>query len=139
MASVSKELRIGVLGGIIATAVMSALIQLSPLIGIARIPVWKILADLAGLPVIFGWFFHFSIGIILASLYIFFFRRRLPGGEVARAMIFSLIPFLLAQLVATATGGDLNPSNRLVAFLGSLVGHLVYGLALGYTIKIAKI
>ena len=125
-----KEIKKAFLSGIIATAVMSALIFISHSLGFPRMPVWEILANAFGIPVLAGWIIHFLIGILLAGIYTLFFKKRLPGNYVLKGMIFSLFPFFLAQ-VFSLFGGKIS----LILTLGSLIGHLVYGFVLGLTTK----
>ena len=117
-------------GGVIATAVFSVLIFLSPYLGFPRLPVWEVLADKLNAPVLIGWLIHFAIGITLAAIYLFWFKSRLKGSDAVRGMIFSLLPFAAAQAVASSGCGF----NWLL-LAGSLFGHLVYGLVLGLTTK----
>ena len=125
-----KEIKKAFLSGIIATAVMSALIFISHSLGFPRMPVWEILANAFGIPVLAGWIIHFLIGILLAGIYTLFFKKRLPGNYMLKGMIFSLFPFFLAQ-VFSLFGGKIS----LILTLGSLIGHLVYGFVLGLTTK----
>ena len=125
-----KDIKKAFLSGIIATAVMSALIFISHSLGFPRMPVWEILANAFGIPVLAGWIIHFLIGILLAGIYILFFKKRLPGNYVLKGMIFSLFPFFLAQ-VFSLFGGKIS----LILTLRSLIGHLVYGFVLGLTTK----
>jgi len=120
-----KEIKKAFFGGILATAIMSALIFISPSLGFPRMPVWEILANLFA-----GWIIHFLIGIFLAGIYILFFKKRLPGNYALKGMIFSLFPFFLAQISSLFSG-----KISLMLALGSLIGHLVYGFVLGLTTK----
>lgn len=121
-----NKILLSIKGGVIATAAMSALIYLSPLLGFPRLAVWEKLAEVMSAPVFVGWLVHFAVGIVLAAGYLFVFKSRLKGSDAVRGMIYSLIPFALAQGVAILGGGF----NWLL-LLGSLIGHLVYGLVLG--------
>ena len=117
-------------GGILGTIVLSLLIMASPMIGFPRMPIWEVLARLIGAPVIVGWIAHFAVGIVLAGLYVFWFKEKLKGNHALRGMIFSLLPFALAQIAAIASGGF-----DFLLLLGSLLGHLAYGLVLGLSAK----
>ena len=125
-----KNIKKAFVGGIIATAVMSALIFISPSLGFPRMPVWEILATIFGIPVLAGWIIHFLIGIFLAGIYILFFKKKLPGSYILRGIIFSLFPFFLAQIFSLFSG-----KVSLMLSLGSLIGHIVYGFVLGLTTK----
>ena len=125
-----SKIILSIKGGVIATAVMSLLIYISPALGFPRLPVWEVLADKLQTSIFVGWVIHFIIGIFFAAIYLFWFRKRLWGNDAVRGMTFGLFPFVLSQMAALTTGG-LDP----LLFLGSLIGHLVYGLILGLVTK----
>ena len=126
-----NKIFISIKSGIIATAIMSLLIFLAPYIGFPRIPIWEIIAGILNMPIIFGWLIHFGVGIFFAYIYISFFKNWLPGNWVVKGMLFSLIPFLLAQTASLFGTG----ANGFMAIIGSLIGHLVYGAVLGIAAK----
>jgi len=114
--------------GIVATAVMSFLIFISPLLGFSRLAVWEIIASRLGVSVIIGWLVHFLIGIIFAFLY-FYLKKYFRFFEgVGGGLLFGFGIFVGVQIFTlTVLGGG---GNILLA-LGSLVGHLVFGGVLG--------
>lgn len=125
---IKNKIYLSIIAGIIATAVMSLLIFLSPYFGFPRISVWEIIANLLNIPLIFGWIIHFLVGIFFAFIYLSFFKRRLPGNSAIKGMIFSLLPFFLSQTASLF-------SSNFITILGSLIGHLVYGAVLGLMTK----
>jgi uncharacterized membrane protein YagU involved in acid resistance len=126
--------------GLIATAAMTALLLIEPSIGLPSIAVGQILSSSLGLasarlaagPAL-GWLIHFIIGALLALLYAAVFERRLPGGELARGLIYGALVFVAAQLLfMPLVGGGVFSRGDGQLLTGSLLGHLVYGGVTGW-------
>ncbi|GAB4378262.1 MAG: hypothetical protein Kow0042_26740 [Calditrichia bacterium] len=125
-------------GGLIATAAMTLLMVLAPMMGMPKMPVGNMLAGFMHIPVALGWVAHFMIGTMLAAGYVLVFEPMLGGGA-AKGAFYSLIPFLMAQLVVMPMmGAGLFSSNTpapVLMVMGSLMGHLVYGVVLGLVVQ----
>src|SRR5215204_1775064 len=78
-----------------------------------------------------GWIAHFMIGTVLAGLYATLFVGRLPGPVAVRGMIYSLLPWLVAQIMVMPMMGMGFFSGSAIMAEGSLMGHLVYGALVG--------
>ena len=78
---------------------------------------------------------HFVHGtLIFPLIYAFVLYRFLPGAPRLKGVLWGLILWLLAQvMVMPMMGGGFFSSNRggMMAAAGSLMGHLIYGVALG--------
>jgi len=128
-----------VISGILATLVMTILTFIAPMMGMPEMNIPKMLSSTMGLPIIAGWMAHFMIGIILSLLYAAVFYNLLRGINAVKGMVFSLIPWLMAQLVVIPMMSLMNGmsfasgifSGSFLMAAGSLMGHLVYGLILG--------
>ncbi len=122
-------------GGIIATAVMTMLMLVAPMMGMPEMPIGNMLAGFMGIPVWMGWVMHFVIGAVLAAAYVITWKNRLPGSAVVKGMLFALIPFFMAQIIVMPMmGAGLFSGNTpapMMMVMGSLLGHLVYGAVLG--------
>lgn len=77
-----------------------------------------------------GWMAHFVIGIVLARRYAAVFVNRLPGAHRPRRAL-QLLPWLMAQIVVMPMMGMGLLSGSMIAAGGSLMGHIVYDIALG--------
>ena len=126
--------------GLIATAVMTALLLVEPSVGLPKIAIGQILSTSLGLasahlpsgPVV-GWIIHFIIGAVLALLYAAVFEPRLPGGALARGLIYGVLVFVAAQVVfMPLVGGGFFSRGDGQLLTGSLLGHLVYGGLIGW-------
>lgn len=103
----------------------------APMMGIPPMNPATMLASKMGGVAALGWAGHLMIGIILAVGYARGFLGRLPGPAVAQGAVFSLIPWLMAQVMVMPMMGMPLFSGSMAMAGGSLIGHLVYGMVLG--------
>ena len=136
------------ISGIAATAMMTLFTYMAPLMGI-KMNIPAMIADAMGLPLVFGWAAHFMIGIILAFIYAgIYLPATKSESSLKNGAIYSLFPWLMAQIVvmpmmSAMKGMDLISglfSGSILQAMGSLAGHVVYGLVLGklYSLGIGK-
>ena len=118
--------------GVVATLVMTMVgLYVAPMMGMPAMNPADMLADAMGGVTLLGWAAHLMIGTVLALIYAAVFLTRLPGPPVARGALFSLAPWLMAQvMVMPMMGMGLFSGSAMMAG-GSLIGHLVYGAVLG--------
>jgi hypothetical protein len=129
--------------GVLGTAVMTALTFMAPRMGMPEMNIPKMLAGTMGLPISAGWLAHFMIGVVLALIYAYVFYSILPGPPIVKGLIFSLFPWLMAQLLVMPMTMVLNGmpfssgifSGSALMAMGSLIGHLVYGFVVGLVYK----
>lgn len=118
--------------GLVGTLAMTAVgLYGAPMMGLPAMNPADMLAGPMGGSAVLGWMGHLMIGIVLALAYGAVFLRRLPGPAVARGAVFSLLPWLMAQLMVMPMMGMPLFSGSAAMAGGSLVGHLVYGAILG--------
>lgn len=120
-----------VLAGLVGTVVMTMLMLLAPRMGMPPMNIGAMLGSVMGGNVVLGWMGHFMIGTVLAVSYAAVFAARIPGAPAFRGAIFSLLPWLMAQLVVMPMMGMGLFSGSMLAAGGSLMGHLVYGAVAG--------
>ena len=126
--------------GVIGTAVITALWQVEPAIGLPRIAVGHILSTFMAVSVAHlnvgiagGWVVHFIVGILLALLYAGVFAERLPGSPIGRGATYGVLVFILAQaLFMPLVGGGFFSRGDVELLLGSLLGHIAYGIVVGW-------
>ena len=118
--------------GVIGTLAMTAVgVWIAPMMGMPAMNPADMLAGKMGGMAILGWVGHLMIGMILALIYAAVAESRLPGPPVARGAIFSLAPWLMAQLMVMPMMGMPLFSGSMTMAVGSLVGHLIYGAVVG--------
>lgn len=120
-----------VLAGLVGTLVMTAIgVWVAPMMGMPAMNPADMLAQPMGGSLALGWLGHLMIGSVLALIYATI-AHALPGPAWSRGALYSLAPFLMAQLLVMPMMGMPVFSGSLVMAMGSLVGHLVYGATIG--------
>jgi uncharacterized membrane protein YagU involved in acid resistance len=118
--------------GVAGTLVMTAVgLHAAPMMGMPAMNPADMLASRMGGVTLLGWAGHLMIGVVLAVGYAMFFLKRLPGPPAVRGAVFSLIPWLMAQLIVMPMMGMPLFSGSMAMAGGSLLGHLVYGAVVG--------
>jgi hypothetical protein len=121
-----------VVAGIVGTAAMTMLMLVAPLMGMPRMAIGEMLGSFLHIGSAAGWAMHGVIGLVLAAIYAAWFAARLPGGLALRGAIYGFGVFLVAQLVVTPMmGGGVFSGGQMAVIVGSLMGHLVYGVIVG--------
>jgi len=120
-----------VIAGLIGILLMTMVgLFAEPLMGLPPMNPTEMLAGTMGGSLMLGWAGHLMVGVILALGYAFV-ASALPGSGVARGAIYSIAPFLMAQVVVMPMMGMPLFSGSAAMAMGSLVGHMVYGAAVG--------
>ena len=125
---IARVIAAGLLGTVAMTAVG---VYVAPMMGIPAMNPADMLAGKMGGVTMLGWMAHLMIGIVLAVVYATVFLDRIPGPVAARGAVFSVIPWLMAQMMVMPMMGVPLFSGSLAIAGGSLIGHLVYGAVMG--------
>jgi len=121
-----------VAGGVLGTVAMTTVaVFVAPMMGLPAMNPAHMLASQMGGILALGWAAHFMIGTVLAVIYAWLAAPRLLGPPVARGALFSLAPWLMAQVMVMPIMGMGLFSGSAGMAVGSLVGHLVYGAVVG--------
>ena len=121
-----------VIGGVVGTVLMTLVgLFVAPMMGMPKMNPAKMLAGEMGDIIALGWMAHFMIGIILAGGYALV-KSYLPGAGWLRGILYSIAPWLMAQLVVMPMMGMPLFSDTAAIAMGSLVGHVIYGASVGY-------
>jgi uncharacterized membrane protein YagU involved in acid resistance len=132
-----------IVAGLTGTLAMTAFMFMGPLMGMPEMNIGEMLGGFMGIPTVIGWMAHFMIGATLALGYAFLFEAHLPGSKLVRGMLYGLLPWLMSQVIVNPMMGAgifaSNTPSPMLMVLGSLLGHLVYGIVVGilYTTKAA--
>lgn len=119
------------IGGVAGTLVMTAVgVWVAPMMGIPRMNPAEMLAGPMGGSIALGWAAHLMIGVVLALGYAIV-APSLVGPPAVRGAIYSIAPWLVAQIAVMPMMGAPVFSGSVVLAMGSLLGHLVYGAVLG--------
>jgi hypothetical protein len=128
----------GLLAGLAATLVLSALMVMKTMMGVMpELNLPKMIAGMMGsadTPML-GWAVHFMIGIVGYGLGMAFLNERLPGAcPTVHGVIIGIVGWLLMMvMVMPMAGAGLFGMNMgLMAPMMTLVLHLVFGAVLGW-------
>lgn len=124
-----------VLGGLIATLAMTAMMYLvAPMMGV-RMDIAAMLGSMLGGSWAAGLAMHFfNGGVVFPLVFGYLVVSRLPGPPVLQGALWGTALWLIAQtMIMPMMGAGLfsAAAGGMVAAVGSLVGHLLYGTILG--------
>ncbi len=125
-----------VLGGLVGTILITLMMYfVAPVMMGQPMDVAAMLGSMLGNSWAMGMAMHFVNGtIIFPLIYAFLLFQFLPGSPWLKGLTWGVILWLLAQIVVMPMmGGGLFSSQMggIMAAIGSLLGHIVYGAALG--------
>ena len=125
-----------ILAGLVATAAMTVLMIMAPMMGMPKMNIGAMLGGMMGMSATVGWVMHFIIGVIFALGYTYVIGNKLPiQSPLVRGMVYGFIVFVVAQVMMFIMGSmGMMPApsgDATMAMIGSLMGHLVYGAVLG--------
>jgi len=124
-----------VLGGFAGTAAMTAMMYLvAPMMSL-RMDIAAMLGSMLGGSWAAGMMMHVVNGsLIFPAIYAYALYDHVPGSPAIKGAIWGVALWLVAQvMVMPMMGGGVFSSNMggLMAAMGSLVGHVLYGGVLG--------
>ena len=137
----SNKLRQSLIGGIIATAVMTIVMMIAPMMGMPKMNTVSMLSMMIGVSIEVGWLMHFMIGIIFAMAYAFFFIKvvKKVSNNVLKGAIFGIAAFIFAQIAIGIMGalmGGMPPmEGKMMMMIGSAIGHIVFGIVVAMFVK----
>ncbi len=130
--------------GLIAWIVFTLVLYMAPLMGVPKMDVPAMLGGMFGVNnVALGWVMHLAIGLVLALVYAYWFVDMVGGAPWVRGLTFGMLPWLAMMVVIAPMLPLLNPmlakmppgvffaNLGIMAPMGSLLGHLIWGAVLG--------
>lgn len=124
-----------ILGGFAGTLAMTAMMYMvAPMMGL-RMDIAQMLGSMLGNNWWAGMMMHFVNGtIIFPLIYVYLLYQWLPGRPVVKGTTWGGVLWFFSQaIVMPMMGGGVFSMNMggMMAVVGSLVGHLLYGSILG--------
>ena len=140
--AMTPRIQQALLAGLAGTAAMSAVTMIAPMMGLPKMSPPGMLAMMVGAPMFMGWLMHFMIGIVFALAYALFFQNIVKnmGSPVLRGAVFGMATFVFAQVMMMIMGammGGMPPmeGSKAMLMLGSIIGHLVFGIVVAMLVK----
>lgn len=141
----TNKISLSIIAGVIATAVMTLVMFIAPMMGMPKMNPPAMLSMVMGFPLAIGWMMHFMIGIIFALSYAFIFRNLLKkiSSNVVKGVIFGIIAFVWAQISMKMMGlvfmMPSMPGSAVLNIMGSMLGHIVFGITVVLTIAKSEV
>lgn len=133
-----------VISSVVATIAMTLLMVIGAAMGMPKMSPPDMLAGMMKVPVAAGWIIHFTIGIIFASGYVFFFKNWLKkiSSKLLRGAVYGIVAFIVAQISIPVLGtifGDAGmpqpEGSMALLMIGSVMGHVVFGIVIALLVK----
>lgn len=139
-----------VAAGLAGTIVMSVLLAMAPLMGLPKMDIVGMLATMftKKANTALGWVLHLMMGIVFAIIYAVLWSAGLGRAGVSGGALFGAAQWLIVGMimgmgvplmhVGVSSGSVKAPGywmtangNGLMAFVGGLLGHVVFGVVVG--------
>lgn len=134
-----------IIAGLVGTVAISAVMAMAPRMGMPKMDIVDMLSTMFGKPNrLMGWMMHFMMGTIFALIYAFLWSVGVGRATWTNGLIFGGVHWLVAGMVmgmipvmhvgiksgaVQAPGLWMTHNGGMLAFVGGLIGHLVFGLA----------
>jgi uncharacterized protein DUF6789 len=131
----SVNFRRAALGGFVGTLVMTAMMYMvAPMMGL-HMDIAEMLGSMLGRSWAAGMAMHVVNGtLIFPAVYAYALTGWLPGSSAIKGTIWGVALWLVAQVVVMpmmGAGMFSSAAGGMMAAMGSLVGHVLYGSVLG--------
>ncbi len=136
--------------GFAATVLMTALMYMAPLMGMPKMDIATMLGTMflasPGAAFWLGLMIHLMMGTVLFPAIYHFLLQPVSGSGSGRGLLFGLLLWATANLMVMPMMGRIHPMVKngmmpapgflmlnlgVMAPIGSLIGHLLYGVVLG--------
>lgn len=135
---------IAVVAGLVGTIVFTAVLMMAPKMGMPEMDIVGLLGSMFGKEIqILGWMMHLMMGVIFALVYAFLWSRGFGAPTWVFGLIFGAVHWLIVGMVmgmipmmhasiksgtVKAPGLWMTNNGGIMAFMGGLVGHMIFGL-----------
>lgn len=141
-----------VISGLVGTIAISAVMAMAPLMGMPKMDIVGMLSTMFGKPnKVLGWILHFMMGVVFALIYALLWSIGIGSAGWLSGLIFGTVHWLVVGLMMAmipvmhvgikngdveAPGLWMTNQGGVLAFIGGLMGHMIFGLvaALVYVI-----
>lgn len=134
-----------IVAGLAGTIVMSMVMAMAPLMGMPKMDIVGMLGSMFTKDgnTALGWMMHLMMGIIFALMYAVLWSLHIGAATLVFGALFGIGHWLIAGLImggvpmvhagvkagtVQAPGVYMMNNGGIMAFMGGLIGHVVYGL-----------
>ena len=101
----------------------------------------EMLSGMIGVSVMVGYLMHFMTGIIFAAEYVYLFNPKVHiSNKILKGALFGFAVFIFAQgtmfIIGKMMPMPMPQDNMMLMMLGSLIGHLVFGIVVALIVPV---
>ena len=133
-----------VVAGVVASLVFSVVLAMAPRMGMPKMDIVDLLGSMfsgKSNPVL-GWMMHLMMGVVFALIYAFLWSLGFGTATWVSGLLFGIVQWLVVGMMmgmipmmhvgiksgaVKAPGLWMTNNGGLMAFMGGLVGHMVFG------------
>jgi hypothetical protein len=136
-----------VIAGIIATIVFTTVLMMAPKMGMPKMDIVSLLGSMfsAKTNLALGWMMHLMMGVVFALIYAFLWANGIGAATWTGGLIFGAVHWLVVGVIMSmipmmhvgiksgavqAPGMWMTNSGGIMAFMGGLVGHMIFGVVI---------
>jgi len=135
-----------IISGIAATLVMTMMMALAPKMGFPKMDIVGLLSTMFSKKsnLLLGWMMHLMMGVIFALVYAFLWSQGIGSATWVNGLLFGAVHWLVVGVImlmipmlhAGIRSGEVKAPGMymsangggMMAFIGGLMGHMVFGL-----------
>ena len=124
----------GILGGLIATVVLSAIMMMKDAMGVMpQLNIIQMLATMMGVSTTIGWVVHFMIGGVWGLLFALAYRVVPGSSQVRKGIVFGIGAWfmMMVAVMPMAGAGLFGMAMGMMAPVMTLMLHIIFGAVLG--------
>ena len=141
-----------VISGIAGTIVISIVMGAAPMMGMPKMDIVDLLSTMFGKPNrVLGWMMHLMMGVVFALIYAFLWSIGIGSANWFFGLIFGAVHWLVVGVMMAmipimhvgikngdvkAPGMWMTNQGGFMAFLGGLMGHMVFGLVVALIFRL---
>ena len=139
-----------VVAGVVATLVFTMILVMAPKIGMPKMDIVSLLGSMfsAKSNLVLGWTMHLMMGVVFALVYASIWSLGFGAATWGIGLIFGAIHWLIVGMVmgmipmvhvgiksgaVQAPGLWMTKNGGVMAFMGGLVGHMIFGAVVALT------
>jgi uncharacterized membrane protein YagU involved in acid resistance len=136
-----------VIAGVVASLVFSIVLAMAPRMGMPKMDIVSLLGSMfsAKSNQALGWMMHLMMGIVFALIYAFLWSSGIGAPTWLGGLIFGAVQWLIVGMVmgmipmmhvgiksgaVKAPGLWMTNHGGFMAFMGGLVGHMIFGIVI---------
>lgn len=134
-----------IVAGLAGTVVMSLVMAMAPLMGMPKMDIVGMLGSMFSKEgnTALGWVMHVMMGIVFAIVYAVLWSFKIGAATLVFGLVFGIVHWLIVGLMMAvvpmmhagikagtvqAPGVYMISNGGIMAFMGGLIGHAIYGL-----------